>query len=525
MEALNSSQSEVFKQLTAGIDLQIWKPPKKRTTEELPGAETTRQKKRKQKRLENTDSKGVELFRKNPQKEKDKSSGDDQRTKEKQLMMEKAAMIRKQHGIKVTLPHAAPCPVQSFLELQERSQELNGIVEYARTNGFERLTPIQMQAIPALMDGRDVVGIAPTGSGKTLAFLLPLLAQLRKQRSDKISVLLISPTCELSAQTYHTFLRLQRLLSGVYAPLSAFLLDKTSKKRLGNKKLDLLFATPLAIVKQIQKGKLDLSSVKFLVLDEADRLFSTEKKSMSVETDMSDIRHYVSQLDAIASACCNKDLVKAMFSATFPPHVSDLAQNILQDPVCITVGKKNAAAHSVKQHLMYTGSERGKLLAIRQIFAKGITPPVVIFVDTKARAKELLTELRCEGINVSGIHSEMEVHQRNRILVRFHNGEIWVLIATDLVSRGIDFVGVNMVINYDFPKSTVDYIHRIGRTGRAGKTGESYTFFTDSDRGYIRPIANTIKDAGGNIPEWMTSLKKDNWKFKKSYGSIGQDKE
>lgn len=396
------------------------------------------------------------------------------------LELERAASIRKRHSIKVSAPHAAPCPVQSFMELQERVSELNGLVDYAQSNGFASLTPIQMQAIPALLDGRDLIGIAPTGSGKTLAFLLPILAQLRRgERSEDIQVFVISPTCELSSQTYHTFVNLQQAVS-MDKPVRMFLLDKSSTKKLKNRKPEILFATPFALVKQIQKGNIDASHVQFLVLDEADRLFSTERRSK--DTDVSSLRHYVSQLDAIAAACTNKDLVKALFSATFPPNVSDLAQNILINPVCITIGKKNAAVPSVEQHLMYTGSERGKLLAVRQIFAQGISPPVVIFVDTKERAKALLSELRSDGINVAGIHSEMEARQRNRILQRFQNGLIWVLIATDLVSRGIDFVDVHMVINYDFPKSTMDYIHRIGRTGRAGKQGlENFLQLLDCD--------------------------------------------
>ena len=411
---------------------------------------------------------GVHLLRGGRSVQK-KSSFDGERstptTRTKEL--ERAAAIRKAHGIKTTPSSTTPCPLQSFEEIEEKTPTLNGLASYATQNGFPSLTPIQMQAIPVLCQERDVISVAPTGSGKTLAFLIPILVRITRIPEACIQVLVVSPTCELSTQSYRTFLHLQTALNRKER-LSAFLLDKASRKKLRNRTPDVLFCTPFSLVKQIQKENMNLSHVRFLILDEADRLFSRETRSGE---DSADMKHYVAQLDSIVAACQSKELVKAMFSATFPPNVSDLANNFLINPVHITVGKKNVAVSTVRQHLLYTGCERGKLFAIRQILAKGISPPVLIFVDTKSRANALLTELRIDGICAESIHSEIEVHQRDRILRRFRDGDVWILIATDLVSRGIDFVGVHMVVNYDFPKSTTDYIHRIGRSGRAGSSG------------------------------------------------------
>jgi len=386
--------------------------------------------------------------------------------------LEAAASVRKANGIRVDAPRNAPFPVQSFENIEEIQDCLKGLTVHAKDNGFTRLTAIQMQAIPALFKGRDVIGIAPTGSGKTLSFLIPTLALLLNTRSDsnKIKALAISPTCELAMQTYHTFNNLQASLR-IQPPVSSFLLYKSKNKKLKTREPDVIFGTPFSLLKRIEEGTIDASSVQLIVLDEVDRLFSTERTKAKGK-DMSEFRHYVTQLDSIIAACKRSDLQKAMFSATLPPHVQDLANNILNDPVRITVGKKNSAVDSVKQHLMYTGSESGKLLAIRQIFSKGIEPPVVVFVDTKERAKSLLFELKRDGINAAAVHSDMISVNRNNILKRFQDGRIWVLVATDLLSRGIDFNNVNMVINYDFPKSTMDYIHRIGRTGRAGRQGD-----------------------------------------------------
>jgi ATP-dependent RNA helicase DDX52/ROK1 len=165
----------------------------------------------------------------------------------------------------------------------------------------------------------------------------------------------------------------------------------------------------------------------------------------------------------------------------------------MHDPIKVQIGIRNSTATTVEQRIQYVGKEEGKLLALRQIFSDGFEPPMLIFVQSKDRAKELFHELIFEGVNVNVIHADKKKHERDVIIKEFRLGKIWVLICTDLMSRGIDFKTVNFVINYDFPQSIVSYIHRIGRTGRAGKKGQAVTFFTDDDAEFLRNIANLMK--------------------------------
>lgn len=484
---MNRRQEELFRQLCAGIDVPKWTPKKRETI---------------------ADQTPTSLETKNPRHEMD-----DERA------LEQSSIIRKTHRIKVSTPHSSPAPIESFEELE--NDRLQGLSAFTCSQGFSRPTPIQMQAIPTLIAGRDVVGVAPTGSGKTLAFLIPILSKL--DPSEWIQAVVISPTCELSSQTFEVFINLELQLRKDESPsIKAFLLEKSTKKKLKSKRPNVLFTTPFALLKQIKIDAIDLTKLKFVVFDEADRLLSTENANREI----SDRRNYVAQIDSIVIECDkSEELVKAMFSATFPPQVSDLANNILLDPLYITVGQKNSVVESVEQRLIYTGGEQGKLLALRQILKTDLTPPIVVFVDTKDRVDRLMSELRFDGLNVESLHSDIDVAKRNRVLTRFRSGVICILITTDLISRGIDFRDLNVVINFDFPKSTIDYIHRIGRTGRAGLQGKSFTFFTDLDKGHLRPIANIIKQAGGEVPDWMTSLQRQKWKRKRGYGEIGVDRD
>ena len=168
---------------------------------------------------------------------------------------------------------------------------------------------------------------------------------------------------------------------------------------------------------------------------------------------------------------------------------------------------RNAATDTIKQELLFTGTEAGKMIALRQLVQKGIKPPVLIFVQSIERAKELFHELVFDGINVEVIHSDRTKAQRDNIIDQFRVGKICVLIATELMARGLDFKGVNLVINYDFPQSVASYIHRIGRTGRAGRQGEAVTYYTQDDLQYMKGVVNVMKDSGCEVPEWMLNIK------------------
>ena len=227
-----------------------------------------------------------------------------------------------------------------------------------------------------------------------------------------------------------------------------------------------------------------------LVLDEADKLFEMG---------------FVEQIDAVVAACNHRDVTRALFSATLPEKVEELARSVMARPMRLTVGERNSASSTIAQRMLFCGHEAGKLLALRRIIREGIKPPVIIFTQSKDRARHLAKELTGDGLHIGLIHAEMSDSKREEQVDRFRAGETWVLIATDLMARGMDFVGVSTVINFDFPGSPTSYIHRIGRSGRAGRPGSAITFFTEEDaqRGDLRPIANVMKNSGCDVPEWM----------------------
>merc|ERR1719474_983596 len=188
-------------------------------------------------------------------------------------------------------------------------------------------------------------------------------------------------------------------------------------------------------------------------------------------------------------------------------EVSSWCKLHLDNLVSVRVGAANSATETIEQKLFYCGSEHGKLVAFRAQIQKGLTPPVLVFVQTKERAQELFKELLYDGIHVDVIHSERSEQQRENTVRAFRSGGIWVLICTEQMGRGIDFKGVNLVINYDFPPSAVSYIHRIGRTGRAGRAGSAVTFFTEADRPVLKSIAQVMRNSGCDVPEYMLHLK------------------
>jgi len=283
------------------------------------------------------------------------------------------------------------------------------------------------------------------------------------------------------------------------------MIDNVSKsaKKISGQKLDILVTTPNRLVYMINNEQISMKNVEWLIVDESDKLFETTGKG---ETSFRD------QLATIYRACSEEgeaQLRRAFFSATLATEVEEWCSLNLDNVASVTIGQRHTATDTIKQTLVYTGTEKGKLLAFRQLMEKGqLRPPVLVFVQEKDRAKDLFNELIKEKIHVDVIHSERSQLQRDNSVRAFRAGQIWVLICTELMGRGIDFKGVNLVINYDFPTSTVSYIHRIGRTGRGGRQGEAITFFTDKDKTLLRDVASIVKRSGGEVPEFMLKMKK-----------------
>jgi ATP-dependent RNA helicase DDX52/ROK1 len=405
----------------------------------------------------------------------------------------KPTVVRGKVNVKVTGTDISP-PL-SFSQLSEKTPLW--IVKNLSDMGYSDLTPIQSHAIPISLSQREVLACAPTGSGKTMAYLIPLFAKLdspgKKRKEKGFRAVIIAPTRELSQQIYR---EAQRLSNGVKFKVCDLTRiknpDAIDSKQFQN--YDLLISTPMRLVHCLTHDLIELGNVQHLILDEADRLL-----------DMG----FAEQVDSILTHLPHEKLVKSLYSATFPSNVEQLANTFMTDAIRIIVGLKNTATSSIDQKLVYVGDEGGKLLEIRNMVQQGaFKPPVLIFVQSIDRAKELFNELVYDGINVDVMHSDRTRQQRDDIVVNFRTGKIWVLICTELLSRGIDFKGVNLVINYDFPQSTASYIHRIGRTGRAGKDGTAVTFFTKEDGIYLKAIVQVVKDSGCHVPDWMLSLEK-----------------
>ncbi|XP_042298292.1 probable ATP-dependent RNA helicase DDX52 [Sceloporus undulatus] len=398
-----------------------------------------------------------------------------------------------------------PDPIATFEQLGEEYEIHPKVMRNIEAAGFQTPTPIQMQAIPVMLHGRELLACAPTGSGKTLAFSVPILAHLKQPRNKGFRALIISPTRELASQTHR---ELVKLSEGTGFRIHMIHKAAAAAKKFGRKsaqKFDILVTTPNRLIYLLKQEPpaVDLSRVEWLVVDESDKLFEDGKTG------------FRDQLATIFLACTSHVVKRAMFSATFAHDVEQWCKLNLDNLVSISIGARNAAAETVDQELLFVGSETGKLLAMRDLVKKGFTPPVLVFVQSIERAKELFHELIYEGINVDVIHADRTQQQRDGVVHSFRAGKIWVLICTALLARGIDFKGVNMVINFDFPSSAVEYIHRIGRTGRAGHSGKAITFFTEDDKPLLRSIASVIQRAGCPVPDYIQHFRKLQSKQKK----------
>nr|XP_035960699.1 probable ATP-dependent RNA helicase DDX52 isoform X2 [Halichoerus grypus] len=433
------------------------------------------------------------------------------------LRKEKINFFRNKHKIHVQGTDL-PDPIATFQQLDQEYKINSRLLQNILDAGFQMPTPIQMQAIPVMLHGRELLASAPTGSGKTLAFSIPILMQLKQPTNKGFRALIISPTRELANQIHR---ELVKISEGTGFRIHMIHKAAVAAKKFGpksSKKFDILVTTPnrlIYLLKQDPPG-IDLTSVEWLVVDESDKLFEDGKTG------------FRDQLASIFLACTSHKVRRAMFSATFAYDVEQWCKLNLDNVITVSIGARirgekqklalaiykvcflfrNSAVETVEQELLFVGSETGKLLAMRELVKKGFNPPVLVFVQSIERAKELFHELIYEGINVDVIHADRTQQQRDNTVHSFRAGKIWVLICTALLARGIDFKGVNLVINYDFPTSSVEYIHRIGRTGRAGHKGKAVTFFTEDDKPLLRSVANVIQQAGCPVPEYIKGFQK-----------------
>ena len=348
------------------------------------------------------------------------------------------------------------------------------------TMRFETCTPIQEQTIMPLLEGRDLIGVAQTGTGKTAAYLLPILHKLNSGNypEDAINSIIMAPTRELAQQ-------IDKQVEGLayFMPISSVAVyggndgSRFEQERKGlTMGADIIIATPGRLISHLASGHVDLKRVSFFVLDEADRMLD-----MGFHDDIMKIASYTDK--AVRQTI--------MFSATMPPDIQQLANDLLTDPVEVKIAPAKPA-EGVEQTI-YLCYDPQKDRLVKQLIEQRGVDRVILFASRKTKVKELAHTLKIEGQRVAAMHSDLTQHERDDIMRDFRNQKINVLIATDIVSRGIDIDDIQMVINYDVPHDAEDYVHRVGRTARANRTGQAATFVSQKDRYFLQKIEKLIE--------------------------------
>ncbi|XP_049777317.1 ATP-dependent RNA helicase p62-like isoform X1 [Schistocerca cancellata] len=392
-----------------------------------------------------------------------------------------------------------PNPIQYF----EESNFPDYVMESIRMQNFSEPTAIQAQGWPIAMSGKNMVGIARTGSGKTLAYILPAVIHISNQeqlaRGDGPIALILAPTRELAQQ-------IQTVASNFGA--SAFIRNacifggapKHPQERALQRGVEIAIATPGRLIDFLERGTTNLRRCTYLVLDEADRMLD-----MGFEPQ---IRKIVQQI--------RPDRQTLMWSATWPKEVRKMAEDFLKDYIQINVGSLELCAnHNIEQivDVCQEHEKENKLCRILQEISNESENKTIIFVSTKKKAENIAYNIRKYGFEAVCMHGDKSQQERDYILKDFRNGRACILVATDVAARGLDVDGIKFVINYDFPNSSEDYIHRIGRTGRSQSTGTSYAFFTAKDSRQARDLISVLKEANQEInPKLAEMAQFGGWK-------------
>ena len=352
---------------------------------------------------------------------------------------------------------------------------------------FDTCTPVQEKCIPEILEGHDVLGVAQTGTGKTAAYLLPVLSKLDDggYPKDAINCVIMSPTRELAQQIDQAMQGFGYYLQGVssvavYGGNDGNRYDQELRSlRMG---ADVVIATPGRLISHLSLGNVDFSKVSFFILDEADRMLD-----MGFSEDIKTI-----------AAKLPKTCQTIMFSATMPEKIEELAKTLLKNPVEIKLAVSKPA-EKIKQEA-YVCYETQKMTIIKDIFKAGDLKRVIVFSGSKFKVKQLAASLQQIGVNCGAMHSDLEQAERDDVMFKFKSGKYDVLVATDIVARGIDIDDIEMVINYDVPHDTEDYVHRIGRTARANRDGRAITFVSEEDQYWFQQIEKFLEKVVDKMP-------------------------
>lgn len=384
-----------------------------------------------------------------------------------------------------------------FTELKLEAQLLEAI-SYM---GFEEATPIQEQVIPVILENRDLIAVAQTGTGKTGAFVLPVLNKLIGKKEHSSDTLIIVPTRELAIQIeqqiqgFSYFIPAQAI--AVYGGGSG--LDWDSEKHAFQSGADIIIATPGRLLSHLKMGNVRFKKIKHLILDEADRMLDMGF--------IDDIQLIISSLP--------KEHQTLMFSATMPKEIRQLAKKILVNPVEISLSVSIPAEGIDQKAYLISDHQKEKLISLI-LEGKKDYDSIIIFTSTKSKITEIVRSLRKNGFHAFGISSNLEQDKREEVLRDFRSKKIRILVATNVLSRGIDVKDINLVINYDVPHDAEDYVHRVGRTARVNAKGEAITLVTPREMHYLRKIEHLIKkavpriqppDELGAVPSWEEAEK------------------
>ncbi len=353
-----------------------------------------------------------------------------------------------------------------------------------RKAGYTRPTPIQAQAVPLALKGRDLMGLAQTGTGKTAAFTIPIIERLM-DGPQRTRALILTPTRELCQQVEQSFakygtgtgLSVVSVYGGVgYEP-------QTKALREG---VDVIVATPGRLIDHLEKQNVVFDELEVLVLDEADRMLDMGFAPQ--------INRIVAQIHPYRQTL--------LFSATMPPEVEALARKYLRRPTVVQVGRRSQAATTVR-HFVYPVPKQKKTELLRHLLQEmGDSDSVLVFTRTKGGADRVVRDLEDGGFAAEALHADKSQSQREQALAKFKAGKVKILVATDIAQRGLDISGISHVVNYDVPQQAEDYVHRIGRTGRAAKEGDAFTFMCADEIGMVRTIERVI---GQEIPRISVS--------------------
>jgi ATP-dependent RNA helicase RhlE len=369
--------------------------------------------------------------------------------------------------------------IHSFIKKEEELMSFemfnlhSSITAGVKALGYTQPTPIQREALPPVMEGRDVMGLAQTGTGKTAAFGLPILHRLLGGPQGMLRALILGPTRELTEQTHQAIALMGRgtRLRGAAVYGGVGMQGQLNALRRG---VDIVSACPGRLLDHLRRRTIDLSRVEVLVLDEADQMFDMGF--------LPEIRKIVKYLPRTRQTL--------LFAATMPPDIKRLADEILRDPVRVEIGHRVPVASVA--HTFYPVAMRSKDSLLRNILDTTTTGGVLVFTRTKRRSKNLAVLLAESGYDATALHGNLSQNNRQKAMEGFRNGRFKILVATDVAARGIDVHGVSHVINYDIPDTVEAYTHRIGRTGRASESGDAFTFVCNEDQGLWQAITRLL---------------------------------